>query len=198
MKNNFCTGEQLILDPKEPPDDLSTPFRALRYPPIAIIVRPEHSNIHEHAVGFNSGCIPILPRTKTFSVTLPEVPVEGPQTYTVKRTSHTVGDGYAVTDYFVQGTSFKKERWLLHVNPPSRGLARATLLVMLTRYRSWDDIYLVCPLWPPGDMRARDEVIDKFLDAVRVDADLLCEMNRLIQADIATRSKYAYLLEESV
>lgn len=197
VKNNFCTGEQLILHPAEPDDDLSLPYRTLRFPPLAILVRPEHSNIKEQMSGIKPGCIPILPKSKTFSVTLPDAPTDGPQTYSVKRTSHPVGDGYAVTDYFVQGTSFKQERWLLHMNPPSRGFSRATLLVMLTRYRSLDDIFLVCPLWPAVDMQAREAVITKFHEAVRVDSDLLAEMKRLVQVDAATRAKYAHLLEQA-
>lgn len=81
------------------------------------------------------------------------------------------------------------------MNPPTEGLCRATVLVILSRFRSWEDIHLIAPLWPDGNLAARQAVIDKFLHATKVSKDLLAELQRLDRLDKECRQKYDYLFD---
>jgi hypothetical protein len=67
--NNFsCTGVKLLLDPKEAADDLSMPFRTLRYPPVAICVRPDGTSIGKLIQNVPEHCVPVVRTRKKFQV----------------------------------------------------------------------------------------------------------------------------------
>lgn len=68
MKNARCKGESIVLDPREPDDDLQHPFRFLRYLPLAVCVHPSESPFPMSA----SLVVPITPVTHTTKITLPE------------------------------------------------------------------------------------------------------------------------------
>jgi len=70
FNNGTCVGVKLLLHPDEPPDDLSKPFRVLKYQPRAVIVRPTDIDIGDLLADDNvpSGCIPVAPQCKKFEV----------------------------------------------------------------------------------------------------------------------------------
>jgi hypothetical protein len=86
--------------------------------------------------------------------------------------------GYAVTDYYAQGLTFKDDRWLVHLTPPPGGkFARASIVVIISRYRSWDSVHLLDRLW---DSAAQREVaIDKFTKTLTMTPALEHELARL-------------------
>ena len=76
--NNFsAVGTSIILNKNEPADDLSQPIRYLKYPPLAITVRPEKTSLgivcKKNAVKDVPKDSIIVPRinNKKFSVLLP-------------------------------------------------------------------------------------------------------------------------------
>ncbi len=200
MKNNTCVGVRLILHPNEPEDDLSKPYRALKYLPLAVYVKPTMEN----GPAFNlfddpvlEGCIPVKPSVAMFTFTLPGPMQVGGHTITslrIRRVGLPLGEGYAVTDYYCQGLSFREKYWLAHLTPPSDGggIKRASLFVIKSRFRAWSAVIPVAPLWDPHASNAaseRERVIDAYWQAARmsgVEVHLAAELQRLRALAAAT------------
>lgn len=70
VNNLCCTGAKLLLDPKEPDDDLSQPYRLLKHHPIAVCVQPEGTSLGKLFPGtdIQNNCVPVWKQTKTFKV----------------------------------------------------------------------------------------------------------------------------------
>ena len=70
VNNLCCTGRKLLLDPKEPEDDLSKPYRTLTYHPVAVCVQPEGTNLGKlfDDSAIPKDCLPVWRQTKTFKV----------------------------------------------------------------------------------------------------------------------------------
>jgi len=70
FNNGTCVGVKLLLDDREPEDDPSHPMRRLRYPPLAVIVRPTLVDIGNILADENvpSGCFPVEPQDSEFMV----------------------------------------------------------------------------------------------------------------------------------
>ena len=70
VNNLCCTGRKLLLDPKEPDDDLSRPYRTLQHHPIAVCVQPEGTNLGKlfDDPAIPEHCLPVWRQTKTFKV----------------------------------------------------------------------------------------------------------------------------------
>ena len=207
-RNSWATGVKLVVDENEGEDDLSRPYRVLKYPPI---VRP-----HDVQVGTDccdadglvpEGCIPIQAiTTETFEVPLPEPTTihtpDGPKTITtvkVRRRGIPLGDGYAVTDYFVQGMTFGNNPWLLHLAPPPDSgrdkddgrLTRASILVAMSRYPLWSRVRLLAPLWTSTADKAA--VLDTFVKAATLGPDLIAFLDRLRSHGAATARRHSLL-----
>ena len=106
ITNNTCIGRKIVLDPREPQDDLSRPFRMLHYPPLAIYVQPEGPPIGDVCGGIADcppNCIPIPRKTVNFTVSwkglLPyfEDGEEKGSALSVRRTGIPLAMSYAVT-----------------------------------------------------------------------------------------------------
>jgi hypothetical protein len=114
IHNNGCTGQALLLDPREPQDDPSMPVRFLKYPPLAMFVKPDLLDVgdacHNIMPECPVGCIPVTLQTTTFSVALPApitvTTAAGKQvtltSLTVQRRNLPLGDGLAFTDHYCQ------------------------------------------------------------------------------------------------
>ena len=70
VTNLCCTGVKLLLDPNEPEDDLSKPYRLLKHHPVAVCVQPEGTSLGKLFPGTDipENCIPVWRRKKTFKV----------------------------------------------------------------------------------------------------------------------------------
>lgn len=76
VKNNLAIGKALLLDPREPaPSNPAAGVRKLRYPPRAVFVQPDHSDLgrvcHSVCPACPPGCMPISLKSATFHVSLP-------------------------------------------------------------------------------------------------------------------------------
>jgi hypothetical protein len=118
IHNNGCTGQGLLLDPREPEDDPSVPVRFLKYPPLAMFVKPDVIDVgdacHSLMPECPAGCIPIPVQSTSFAVTLP-APITmhtangKSMTVTklkVKRYNLPLGDGHAFTDHYCQVSTY--------------------------------------------------------------------------------------------
>jgi hypothetical protein len=200
-KNTRCLGRKITLDPPEPDDDLTKPYRLLQHLPLAVYVEPSGADLQGLRCGPHAppACVPVTPRKVTFKHALPQQRgAPGRQKHVqVARTGLLLGDGYAVTDFYIQGMSFKDECWLLHLNVPPPGLneklCRASVLVALTRFKDLQSCQLVAPLWRPGNAAERQHVIHKFMAATATDPDLIRCMQRLRLKAAATKQRDARL-----
>ena len=158
VNNNKAVAHGIILDPREPPDDLTKPIRQLRYPPIAIIAKPSGpamGRLYENPC-IPEGCILVAPTTFGSKITIklptPTLAQTHGQTITkvsFKRKGFPLSPAYCVTDYWAQGVSFKDDCWICHLAPPPDGFfQRASLFVALTRYGKWSHVKTLTPLWP--------------------------------------------------
>ncbi len=113
------------------------------------------------------------------------------------RTTIPLGAGYAVTDYFAQGMSFKEEYWLAHLTPPPgrARLQRSSVYVSLTRFARMSKFLALAPLWTEDDASARDDVISKFHDAAQVDPELVADVKRLEALSVETLQRYQPLIQ---
>ena len=205
VRNIPCTGVSLILDEREPPDDGEGPYRTLRHLPEALVVQPEVVEVSGvlQAEGHREWlhCIPVRPAERRFRLQLPErMPLTAggaPQSSVqIQRRGFPLDLAYAVTDYWTQGMNFGRSAWLLDLTPPpTGGLSRASVVVPLTRYRDWDEVRLLRPLWPPGDDRAARNALDRLWRALRPDRELHEEWARLAEVEHATLERHAGLCQ---
>jgi hypothetical protein len=68
VNNLCCVGKKICLDPREPPDDMSQPYRLLHYPPVSICVRPDGTTLGKLLDNVPEHCLPVSRRKKTFTV----------------------------------------------------------------------------------------------------------------------------------
>ena len=74
--------------------------------------------------------------------------------------------------------------------PPDGHLLRASAYVMLSRFRDYESLRLLRPLWPAGNIAARDAVIDAWHAVASIDADTCADMQRLEYLAKLTSAKY--------
>ena len=93
----------------------------------------------------------------------------------------------------IYSVSFKDESWLIDLTPPfdKSHLTKANILVPLSRPSLWSRVKLLRPLWPAGDDAARGECINKFMSAMKPNADFIIEMKRLKDLAQATKRDWA-------
>lgn len=198
--NNIAEGVALHLDPREPPDDFSTPYRTLRFLPIAVIVRPEgHAAVNLRLSSWPKGCVPIerVKKAARYVLKLPKAvklyrgdDTEG-NVVTVNRIGFRLEVANAVTDVFAQGMSFRGAPYVLHLNiPPDGKLHRANLLVPISRPSLFSQLHLLAPLYSVGDKATRSSVIQKVYNTLKPDPHLVAEMQRLRALAGATLTRW--------
>lgn len=166
------------LHPNEGADNPQEPARWLQYAPKAVYVRPKGADIGDlFGTDAPQGCMPVLHKSTTFTIDLPKID----ETFKVARTAIPLDLFYAQTEYAVQGANLSglDRTWLLHLNPPAdkQPLRRASLFVMLTRFKRLQDIRLLRPLW--SDMEERTHVIDYYMHSLKMEPGLEDEILRL-------------------
>ena len=195
VTNATCIGRAIDLDPREPPDDPSRPYRVLKYPPLAVWVEPVEAPVPLGAACGQRAplnCMPITLKSAAIKDGVafkPPIWVDGVEhkRWLGSRTAFPLGDGFCVTDFYVQGQSFLWHLWLAHLARPDDGrLQRASVLVTLTRFRDWDAVLPWAPLWRDGDDAGRAKVIAAFHRAARPSDDLEADLDRLRQLGEAT------------
>lgn len=202
VRNAACVGRAIELHPDEPDDDLSLPFRLLRYAPAVVWVEPLESPV---PLGKTCGpeapdnCMPMFLTHATSSspIVLPKdeqpfINGERIASYICTRWGFKLGDGFCVTDYYAQGLSFRKDTWFAHLCKPHRGtLERASVLVTLSRYAGWDSVLAWAPLWPSTATEEEiNVVINAFHHASKPSDDLLADMRRIDERAKRTRDAY--------
>ncbi|EFJ39444.1 hypothetical protein VOLCADRAFT_100964, partial [Volvox carteri f. nagariensis] len=192
--NNEVEACGLLTDSREPPDDGRGPYWRLHYLPAAVLVRPIKGHAPKAVLADLSdfaakgAAFAIVPRpSPAANITVPAANT-GTTTKNVRRVNVPLGDYYAVTDYFVQGRSFKEECWVADLSVPPGGLKRATMYVLLTRYKTLDHIRLLRPLSTTPDERTR--VVKQFMAATKLDPDLAAELRLLDRRATETRERY--------
>lgn len=115
------------------------------------------------------------------------------QDITIRRRGIPLGEGYVVTDFYTQGMSFKDDCWVAHLNLPYGGgstnaTLRASMFVLLSRFRSWDHVRILLPLWDRRATQAdKDKVIDRFLKICELPANFKAELDRIAACAAATQ-----------
>ncbi|GLC45719.1 hypothetical protein PLESTM_001770500 [Pleodorina starrii] len=193
--NNEVEACSLLTDEREHPDDGSGPYWRLQYLPAALLVRPlrghNPTSILQGVSDFAShgAAFPLCPRPNLEPATiLMPAPGVGTEPKAIRRINIPVGDWHAYTDYGVQGRTFGEETWVIDLTLPPHGIKRATLYVLLTRFKSLDHIRLLRPLYTTP--AARKKVIAAFLKATHLEPDLAAELRLLSAAAAATRNRY--------
>lgn len=108
-----------------------------------------------------------------------------------KRWGPPLSGAYAVTDYFCQGASFKDACWFVHLAPPPGKFSRASVLVALTRFAAWSRIKSIAPLYDPDKPGDKENVVQRFINAARMEPSLARELQRLHVQAQRTARKYA-------
>ncbi|KXZ41143.1 hypothetical protein GPECTOR_725g882 [Gonium pectorale] len=185
----------LITDPREPPDTGTGPFWQLQYLPLAVLVRPlaghQPDTILSDLADYAShgATFAVVPRpSEQAKVTVP-APETGTVTKLIKRINVPLGDGYALTSYAVQGFSFRDRCYVIDLTVPPHGIQRATLFVLLTRYKDLDSVHLLRPLYRTN--QELEQVVDKFMEASVLSPDLAAELRLQRAAAERTRERYA-------
>ncbi|EFJ39543.1 hypothetical protein VOLCADRAFT_100841 [Volvox carteri f. nagariensis] len=192
--NNEVEACGLLEDGREPADDGHGPYRRLKYLPAAVIVRPINGHIPDTVLrgladyASRGGAFILSPRASCIAEVEMPAPGCGTLTKQVRRLNVPLGDRQAVTDYFVQGRSFKDECWLVDLAVPPNGIKRATLYVLLTRFKTLDHVRLLRPLYTTP--HERKKVIKQFLSATKLEPDLAANLRLLKQAARETEQRY--------
>ena len=145
----------IILDSREPCQDIPTLSHSLLYPPSAILFSPlDPSPLHFQ--GLPPGIVPLFPLTKTFRLgTDPG--------RTIERIQYSLTPAYAFTDHKSQGQTI--ECVIVDIaKPPSGGLDGFNIYVALSRSRGRKNIRLLRPfdhklftIHPNEKLRQEDE-----------------------------------------
>lgn len=203
VRNATAVCRRIDLDPREADDDISEPFRMLRFQPKAVWVEPVEAPVKLGATCGTYGppdCIPIRPKKFSGSVSFKNADVfcGGIQyrTWSGTRVAFPLAGGYCVTDYYAQGQTFGDAEWYAHLANPDRGsLRRASVLVTLTRHKNLDKLRAWAPLWTDdattddNGRTERDKVVDAFLSAATPEADLRADMARLMRLAASTQQQ---------
>ncbi len=88
--------------------------------------------------------------------------------------------------------------WVIDLAVPPKGLKRAGVFVLLTRFKDVEHIRLLRPLWPHGDDYKRTSVIKSFIKAAKLDPDLKAELQLLQRNSEATKRNRATQWQRAV
>lgn len=168
----FCSGRGVLLDPREPPDTGEGSVWQLQHLPLGIFVQPAN----------RTELVLITPKTTGVAhLDLPQpVEVRGKTLnhINVRRRGIPLREGYVVTDFFIQGMSFKHDCWLLHINPPPTGpLLGSSVLVCVSRYPTAAELHLLAPLF--HDEASKEKVVQAFQRALTKSKDIIADTQRL-------------------
>lgn len=138
------------------------------------------------------GCLAILPATSKSTHPFPKgITISGVKytKVTIQRRGIPLGEGYAVTDYYTQGMSFNEDCWVAHITPPPGGkMQRASMFVLLSRFRSWKHVRILLPLWNESTTASKKAaIVDRFLTMTRLPEAFRNELEELEKNVKATR-----------
>lgn len=195
-KNSVCIGVSIVLDSREKDHDGEQPFRILKYLPLAIWVKPKDVNVGDVCGDLGpSGCIPIK-KCSTGIVELKLPHAHGDTAHSIKFTRWGIplGDAYAVSDYYCEGASFKDDCWIADMMPPADGpFVRASVFVILSRFKSLNNFRALRRLWPKGDDIAKQRIVGIYQKTAIMSTQLRAELARLDELEIDTLKRHANL-----
>jgi hypothetical protein len=201
-RNNLVRAAGLVTDPREPPDSGTGPFWRLKYLPQAVLVTPvkaaSDAGVFRDQPAFAEvqNAFPVCPRLTKAPMSVETLDASGATTRVqVKRRNVPLNDAYVVTDFFVQGCSFKDDCWVVDLMPPPTGIKRACLFVLLTRFKSLAHIRLLRPLYE--GRASREAIIKAFTKAATISPDLAAETRLQREAAQQTLQRHAALFDEA-
>ena len=199
--NNQVEACGLLVDPREPPDNGHGPYWRLQFLPTAVLVRPIDGHSPRAILNglgdldSHGGAFAVQPRASSEATILLPALTTGTAHKQLKRINVPLGDYYAATDFYVQGRSFGEQCWVIDLTVPPGGIKRATLYVLLTRFKSLAHIRLLRPLYTTP--HERTVAIRQFLKATQMEPDLAAELRLLRQTAAVTRQRYAAEFEHA-
>jgi len=129
------TIHDIILDPREVPRQGEDGTTILKYPPAAIIFKP-NGKCNIQFDGLDAGLVPILPSKTTFSVTVRN------KSHSISQRQLALAPAYAFTDYKAQAQTL--EYVTIDISqPPSGSLSPFNAYVALSRSRGRGTIRLL-------------------------------------------------------
>ncbi|EFJ39522.1 hypothetical protein VOLCADRAFT_100867 [Volvox carteri f. nagariensis] len=201
-RNNLVHAVGLITDPCEPPDQGTGPFWRLKYLPQAVLVTHAKTvgstNVFKGEELFEDvqHAFLVCPRSTKNPLNVHTLDDQGRETVLRVRCHNVpLRDAYAVTDFFVQGCSFKDDCWIVDLCPPPTGIKRACLFVILTCYKSMDHIRLLRPLY--NNTYEKAQVIKVFTKAATIHPDLDTESKLQTAAAQCTQERHTALFQEA-
>ncbi|EFJ47341.1 hypothetical protein VOLCADRAFT_92119 [Volvox carteri f. nagariensis] len=183
-------------------DHGTSPFWRLKYLPQAVLVTPAKTvgsaNVFKGEELFEDvqHAFPVCPCATKYPLNVHTLDDQGRETVLRVRCRNVpLGDAYAVTDFFVQGCSFKDDCWTVDLCPPPTGIKCACLFVILMRYKSMDHIRLLHPLY--NNTYEKAQVIKAFTKAATIHPDLDTESKLQTAAAQCTREQHTALFQEA-
>jgi len=105
-----------------------------------------------------------------------------------------LGSGYAFTDYYSQGMSFKGDPYFLHLGTGNTPLTAGNFRVPMTRSSTIEEVFLLAAPW--GNQAEKVAFRDKFIKAFKPDEILKLELQRLRNLNIETLTRHQSLWDQ--
>jgi hypothetical protein len=180
--NNSTTAVTLLLNDvnaRHPSPD--APVVTLGGMPRAMVVRPHTFGIPRHRVCHDlpDGDVAVLPTTVYFTLRFPTaIRLESgsiAKSIQIERVCCRMIPDIAFTDFFAQGATFSRDKtYVLDLRPPNASAKNlSSVVVAMSRVRTFDALTLLLPLWPRGaDKVAREKAKESLRRAWQPDADV--------------------------
>ena len=212
--NNSCMLEGLIVDDREPEDTGEGDAWQLQYLPLGMVVRPLGMSSQDIGVvhtGFEAGTFIVTPQSEKKKFEIPEavrlkcsLPPQAPSSFTFRRTGFRMLSGVATTDFFAQGQTIHGPVVVDLRIPPTGSVQLESVYVMLSRATTLHNVYLLAPLWKPGNATAMAKFMADarrrftFSDDVRAEEEALRDRHiRTLEAH-ADLVKHLHYVDRSV
>jgi hypothetical protein len=206
VTNFSCTGTKLLLDNREPKDDLTQPFRMLKYMPVGLCVRPEGTSLgnlsNDRLVPEHSILVRPMQMKKAVKVKFPapiqiyKGKIECKDSVDVKRNGFNISIGNCVTDFYAQGMTFgPSDPFFIFLNlaKGDHMLKGASVRVAISRPTTLDDFHLPSPLYDSFNAPSKSEVRKKWIKALKPSHALVTELNRLDALALQTLTDHSDL-----
>ena len=191
LRKGICKGYKLVLDPLE--DSVKcNGILLLKYPPKVLYVKLDNSTFTRLTSSSADGVVPLQMEKVSFDLKLliPQM-FEGKKHdhLVISREAFKIQPAISITEFTSQGTTFRDLKGFIDARiPPGTSTQSSALLVMLSRFTSWDHIALLCPLWDTP--QEKNEVCMNLWNHVQPSEDLKAEKLCFQECIRLTKLKY--------